>query len=391
MSRSKSGDKSPYLPSFHSVSGRDNCQQKIRGLSWQSAATGVIVWQFREVFAMRWKVALCLLAFYVVDVQAQWIPVTVPMKLANGIPMVQVLLNNRGPYPFVLDTGATVTVIRSRLLKELQVSLGSPVLIAGSLGKATHQRSSIRSVEVAGLAVHDVEVVTMDGSPLSNVPADVQGILGENFLEDFDLLLDNDRKLLMLDRSSQLEDSLTGEHIQVSRSGIFRGAPATGKILLAGTVPDLLLNPATFLLDSAANTVLLYPLQDEVLIVSLPHYVSVESLDRSQLCSVRSSHLDMGGHRYRDLTMTICHGVSHGGAVNEGLLPTSIFHRLFLCHRNGYLIANPEKLKVQKLPAPNRHQDRELARSSTEPAPGQKSGNPIEVGLDTEIPQGRED
>jgi hypothetical protein len=46
------------------------------------------------------------------------------------------------------------------------------------------------------------------------------GVLGENFLEQFDLLIDNDKQLLVLDQTPQLENSLTGEHLQVSRSGI---------------------------------------------------------------------------------------------------------------------------------------------------------------------------
>jgi hypothetical protein len=40
-----------------------------------------------------------------------------------------------------------------------------------------------------------------------------QGILGENFLKHFDVLIDNDRHTLALDRTNGLAQSLAGERL----------------------------------------------------------------------------------------------------------------------------------------------------------------------------------
>jgi hypothetical protein len=57
----------------------------------------------------------------------------------------------------------------------------------------------------------------------------VQGILGEDFLEQSDLLIDNDKQRLVLDETPQLEDSLKGEHLPMERSGIFNALPTAHK------------------------------------------------------------------------------------------------------------------------------------------------------------------
>src|SRR5262245_23851530 len=46
----------------------------------------------------------------------------VPMSDAGGRPVVDVMINGKGPYPFLLDTGASFTVVNADLLTGLAVS-----------------------------------------------------------------------------------------------------------------------------------------------------------------------------------------------------------------------------------------------------------------------------
>jgi hypothetical protein len=52
---------------------------------------------------------------------------TVPMLEVGGRPMVDVRINGKGPYPFILDTGATFTAIDGDLAKELALPPGRDV------------------------------------------------------------------------------------------------------------------------------------------------------------------------------------------------------------------------------------------------------------------------
>jgi hypothetical protein len=68
-----------------------------------------------------------------VDVPADG--VTVPMQDFGGRPVVDVLIDGKGPYPFILDTGASITVVGDELNRELSLASQAGVQ-AGSPGDA---------------------------------------------------------------------------------------------------------------------------------------------------------------------------------------------------------------------------------------------------------------
>lgn len=41
------------------------------------------------------------------------------MDNIGGRPLVNVMINGKGPYPFILDTGASITAVDPDLIKEL--------------------------------------------------------------------------------------------------------------------------------------------------------------------------------------------------------------------------------------------------------------------------------
>ena len=291
---------------------------------------------------MQWPVAACLCFAFALTSKAQTSPITISMKPSAGIEIVQVSLNGAGPYPFVLDTGANVSMVKRRLLRELKVPVAGAVVLVASLGESLHERAELHSISLSGLSVQDVEVSTLEGPELGSIQEQVQGILGENFLEQFDLLIDNDKQLLVLDQTPQLEDSLTGEHLPISRSGISNASDAAHRIFVPLKLPDLLTRPVLFLLDSAANSAMFYPLKNELPVVKgRAQYGSIHSLSSDRQCRVEHTALDIGSLRYREIVLATCQGMTRDAIDSDGLLPTSLFRRLFICHRKGYVIANP--------------------------------------------------
>jgi hypothetical protein len=90
-------------------------------------------------------------------------PVTVPMLDIGGRPMVDVTINGKGPYPFILDTGAGFTGIDETLATELNLAPGTPV--------RGEQTVRIPDFGVGGLVVHDFQAGRM--------PSLVRAIAGE--------------------------------------------------------------------------------------------------------------------------------------------------------------------------------------------------------------------
>src|SRR5690348_14656944 len=56
--------------------------------------------------------------------------VTIPMQDMGGRPVVELRINGEGPYRFILDTGATATVVSDELSRELSLTPAPGVQVA---------------------------------------------------------------------------------------------------------------------------------------------------------------------------------------------------------------------------------------------------------------------
>jgi predicted aspartyl protease len=117
--------------------------------------------------------------------------------------IVPVKINGRGPYDFVLDTGATFTCVDQPLAEELKLPawsgpLGS-VVITGGGGQMGFVK--IDTLEV-GDTVQASELVAckLDLSRMQPPGFGIKGLVGLNFLKSYRLTIDFERKLLRFDK-----------------------------------------------------------------------------------------------------------------------------------------------------------------------------------------------
>jgi hypothetical protein len=291
---------------------------------------------------------LCVMAL---SVHAQTMSAHVAIEEMSGVPIVQVWVNGTGPYPFVLDTGANVTVIKRQLLRNLNMPGIGSVTIAASLGDSPHQRTEAATLSIAGLSVEHIEINTLEDGQLGTLEGHVQGILGENFLKYFDLLIDNDHHALTLDRTTSLESSFAGEHLPVGRTGTYNSAPTRDRVVVRLQL-GVLARPVFFLLDSGTNTVMLFPGKQEAAQVSWSSgRGNIHSLNMIQNCHVERTTVAIGPQTLRGVVLATCEDRTREKMDTDGLLSTGIFHRLFLCHHNDYVIANPHPVERAASPS----------------------------------------
>jgi hypothetical protein len=284
---------------------------------------------------------------------------TTPMHELAGVPLVEVYVDGAGPYPFVLDTGATVTMVTGQLLQALNIAPMRSEVIASSFGESRQQRVSPRSLAVAGLRADNIEIDMLDAGQLGVLEGHAQGILGENFLKHFDVLIDNDRHTLTLDRTNSLAQSLAGERLQLSLGNRSSEGLTPDRLIVALRAPSLVERSMLFLVDSGTNTAIVYPLKNETLFSRGVASGRIESLNRNQTCRLARTPLAIGSQTYRQVMIAICENMTHNDIDNDGLLPTRLFRRLFISHRDKYVIANP-------LPASNR-KDTNIKLAETTP------------------------
>lgn len=180
--------------------------------------------------------------------------------------MLPIQINGSGPYDFVVDTGAQVTTLDPSLAGEIGLrSEGT----TGVGGVGTYGRASFAHVDLlqAGeQSVLGVLVVIQSVAQLTAADPLIRGILANNFLSHFDLLIDNRQRLLCLDKSgNSLSSHFRGERIALAEPyGQGGDMPFMRPILISArrsTEPDI---PLILRLDSGSNVPVLYAPKQEV-------------------------------------------------------------------------------------------------------------------------------
>jgi predicted aspartyl protease len=131
-------------------------------------------------------------------------PGEVAIEISNGgsAVVVPARINGQGPFNLVLDTGATMTCVDQALAAKLELQPQSEMLgqgfgvsAQGNVGLVTVNRIDVGSASADSLTACVLDLKSLRGAGL-----EVHGLLGLNFLREFRMTLDFDRKILRLER-----------------------------------------------------------------------------------------------------------------------------------------------------------------------------------------------
>jgi predicted aspartyl protease len=112
--------------------------------------------------------------------------------------IVPVHINGRGPYDFVLDTGATVTCLNEALSNELALERVRGVVgtAAGVSGQGRLQLVNVDSLRIGHAAAHDLHACVVDLQHLEGAGLDIDGLVGLNVMTNFRITLDFQRNVV---------------------------------------------------------------------------------------------------------------------------------------------------------------------------------------------------
>ena len=117
---------------------------------------------------------------------------------------VEVLINGRGPYPFIVDTGANSSVISSELANEIGLERGAAVQLHGIAGPGMADSTIVDSLQVGRRRRERVVLSVVPGRQLG-----ATGILGLDWLGAQNLMLDYRKKRMTVDAALPTKDSRT--------------------------------------------------------------------------------------------------------------------------------------------------------------------------------------
>lgn len=132
-------------------------------------------------------------------------PGTVEFRLAapnDAAIIVSVKINGRGPYDFVLDTGATFTCLDNRFAYELKLPEwdGQPGVVVVGPGGGGMRLLKVETLEVGGAKATGLTVCAIDLNRMAPPGLGIKGLVGLNFLKSYRVTIDFEKKLLKLEK-----------------------------------------------------------------------------------------------------------------------------------------------------------------------------------------------
>jgi hypothetical protein len=258
------------------------------------------------------------------------------------------MLNNVGPYDFVVDTGAQITTIDPRLAAELHPKPRGGTHVTGVDTYSRAEYAQLASIEAGTYAVKGPLVLVQDLSRLQQTDPQIRGVLGENFLEHLDLLIDYEHRVLCLDETKQLQAAVKGERIALTPPRNAEGysafmLPMVVAIRMSG-VSD---RPLLLELDSGINVPLLFECAKQ-----LPRMKTFgaaqghrEADDVSQAFAVlMPQDMRVGKHLFRQISFVT--PVAAGKEIPvkpdvDGVLPTALFRSAFISYADRFAVLQP--------------------------------------------------
>jgi len=276
---------------------------------------------------------------------------SLPLRLVQRSQIVvPVTINHEGPYDFLVDTGAQVTTVDPALAVELHLKAQGT---AGVVGVGVYARAPLARLDSVAAGSHVVENVLAVIQNLGQTQlADrrVRGVLGGNFLEHFDLLIDYSHEILCLDDSMQMRSRVKGQHIALSAQPLSQQGPAAPQKLIVPVhlsgMENMEKRQLLLQLDSGSNVPLLYDAGKD-----LGHLQTVSASLRGRGTDgkehafnvLAGQDLQVGPHSLRQIPFVTPVDAERNAAKAgvDGLLPTVLFRRVFVNYSDHYVVLDP--------------------------------------------------
>jgi hypothetical protein len=261
--------------------------------------------------------------------------------------IVPVTINHSGPYDFLVDTGAQMTAVDPSLAAELHLKIQGAADVVG-VGFRTHASlAQLDLLEAGSQAVANPLVVVQNLQYLQPTDPHIRGILGGNFMEHFDVLIDYPHSMLCLDISKGMQPEVKGKHIALvtvprPENEVLIPEPLIIPAHLSGVPdPQLLL-----LLDSGTNVPFLYDSSKysspQLAVNASLHGRSVDGGER-RFAVLPPQDMQIGTlslHQISFLTLAGTRTVS-SKVEYDGLLTTGLFRRVYISYADRFVVLDP--------------------------------------------------
>ena len=125
---------------------------------------------------------------------------------------VEVHVNRRGPYRFVVDSGADSSVVGLRIAQQLQLPLGTPATLNAMTASARVDRVLVDELQVGPSTIRNLEVPALKESDLGG-----EGMIGIDALVEQRLMMDFEKRLIKVEDARRPVVRYEGEIVVTAR------------------------------------------------------------------------------------------------------------------------------------------------------------------------------
>jgi aspartyl protease len=247
---------------------------------------------------------------------------------AHRLLVVPVTVNGAGPYPFLLDTGATSSMVADDLAREL----GLP-----HVGRAVQETTTatgsvdlVQAMLTLGSVQRNGDVISAPLDAVRQMDPAIRGLVGQDLLRLGNWWLDYRGASLVEDTGGALGSGDLGERLFVHWHG---DRPAIDALL-----PDR--RPLRLVLDSAASSPVMFGVDPaasdragDALLTTLDARLIVRLASVGPLRAGRAAIPRFAAALLADT----------GARAEDGLLPTALFEGVYFDNRAGAVILNPRR------------------------------------------------
>jgi hypothetical protein len=271
-----------------------------------------------------------------------------PRFVQRALIVIPVRINQKGPVDFMVDTGSQITVVDPSLAVELGLKSQGKVGLVSVASYAQASLTVLDTLEAASQVVEKPFVVVQDLGQIQAADPRIRGVLGENFLAHFDLLIDYAHKLLCLDETDTMRESVRGEHIPlVTPQDPESEVPFMERLVISVHLSGTGTRQILLQLDSGSDGPILYARGNEPKSALLKQ----ATLQGDNVSKAQRAFAILPPQDMRIGTRTLSH-VSFVTPVSvernvptmeaDGLLPTVLFQRVFISSGHHYVVFDPK-------------------------------------------------
>jgi hypothetical protein len=272
---------------------------------------------------------------------------SLPLYPVNGhLFVMDVSVNHSGPYKFLLDTGTQFTIVDSALAFELHLSNQGAADVVGAGFDESAFLATLDHIAAGSHALASQDVFVYDLDHLHSIDLHIRGIVGEDFLAHYDMLIDNAHAMLCLDESGAMRRSIKGQHFGLLMPAQTGGGKQLPRTLIVSARLSNGKRPVRLKLDSGTNAAILYNAPEFLVLGSFQgaalHGAGGDGVQR-KFASLPPLDVKIGALAMEKVSFLTPAGGERNPQIGEidGLMDVGHFRRVFIDHADHFAVLEP--------------------------------------------------